>query len=67
MKKLIHSMKFFDWFDGTKHTIHIYKVDEHYQVKVDGSFWCDCERWAEVEPEVKEILELYKWRLIPRI
>ena len=35
--------------------VQVRRVQEHYEIWVDGQFYCSCDNWTEVQEEVDEI------------
>ena len=66
MKTLFSKLMVFD--DVEPIMICVYKKREGapYEVMLDGQFWATCENGAEVDDEIKEIMDLYHYNFFPR-
>ena len=64
---MIHTVKAWDWDDNTPHKITVRKANEEYRVDVDKEFWATCESMAQVGDEINDIMNIYRWKMIPCI
>lgn len=41
--------------------IEVKKIMEHYEIRIDGNFWCTCDSMNEVDSEIEYIKAVW-WR-----
>ena len=63
-----YKISVYDRFDDSVHEItwkrHPYSG---WVMKVDREFWCDCENENEIDSEVSDIMNLYKWSYVKAV
>ena len=64
-KYTMSKVKLYDWDDNSAHTITTSWENDRYLIQVDGAFWSTAELFSEVYSEIKYIMKLYDWKVLP--